>query len=84
MAIIITIVMSICIIVIVIIINFIVIIINPTSYKCNECYLCSSDRRADLHVHRGGACQYKDVPDWSVTVGRPEDPKIYRKFTFKL
>ena len=47
MAIIITIVMSICIIVIV--------IINPTSYKCNEYYLYSSVRRADLHVHRGGA-----------------------------
>ena len=38
MAIIITIVMSICIIIIISIVT----IINPTSsYKCNECYLCS-------------------------------------------
>ena len=55
MAIVITIVMSICIIVIVIINISIITIINPTSYKCNECYLCSGVRRADLYVHRGGA-----------------------------
>jgi hypothetical protein len=39
----------------IIIIISIVTIIDPTSYKCNECYPCSSARRADLHVHRGGA-----------------------------
>ena len=54
MAFIITIVMSICIIVIVIIIISIITIINPTSYKYNEYYLCSGARRADLHILRWG------------------------------
>ncbi len=78
MAIIITIVMSICIIVIIIMIIFIVTIINPTSYKCNECYLCSGARRADLHIHRGGARGHIMQWDWGGSY-HPEEGHHLRK-----
>ena len=61
---------------------------GPSSYTLSP-YLCTVSIHYSDDPH-----QYEDIPDWSVTAGRPEDrvrklslkdpEKISRKFTLKL